>query len=149
MGEERQYFEEMESKGQLQWAVVIKKNEEEYFESMEPSSSSSSSIGSDSSCLSSSDGADDASSSSNSCGPLYELSELMSQLPMKRGLSKYYNGKSQTFASLANIESLAKKETNSCYSRRMKSCGSSNNQRKFGPKRTITKRSRSPKRSCS
>ncbi|KVD99855.1 uncharacterized protein LOC112505498 [Cynara cardunculus var. scolymus] len=38
-------------------------------------------------------------------GPLYELSELMKQLPIKRGLSKYYQGKSESFGSLANLKS--------------------------------------------
>ncbi|MGI4370295.1 hypothetical protein ACR2V4_27270, partial [Klebsiella pneumoniae] len=47
-----------------------------------------------------------SSSSSSSYGPLYELSELMAQLPIKRGLSKYYQGKSQTFSSLASVKSL-------------------------------------------
>ncbi|XP_028084185.1 uncharacterized protein LOC114285332 [Camellia sinensis] len=47
-----------------------------------------------------------SSSSSPSDGPLYELSELMAQLPIKRGLSKYYQGKSQTFGSLASVKSL-------------------------------------------
>lgn len=48
-----------------------------------------------------------SSSSSTSCdGPLYELSELMAQLPIKRGLSKFYQGKSQTFASLESVKSL-------------------------------------------
>ncbi|GFP86749.1 hypothetical protein PHJA_000818700 [Phtheirospermum japonicum] len=108
---------------------------------MESSSSSSSSL----SWLTE-DLADDASSSSpSSGGPLFELSELMAQLPMKRGLSKYYHGKSQTFASLASVssvEDLVKKET--CYSKRMKTCksyGGNLNHHKFGPKATIAKRS--------
>ncbi|KAL6335725.1 hypothetical protein AAG906_039488 [Vitis piasezkii] len=83
---------------------------------------------------SSSDLVDDASSSStsyssvspsHSSGPLYELSELMAQLPIKRGLSKYYEGKSQSFTSLSSvrsIEDLAKKE--SPYRRKMKVCKS-------------------------
>ncbi|GKC74128.1 hypothetical protein Tco_1120011 [Tanacetum coccineum] len=60
--------------------------------------------------LFSSEMVDDATSSHD--GPLYELSELMAQLPIKRGLSKYYQGKSESFGSLANlnnIEDLAKK----------------------------------------
>ncbi|KAL3625418.1 hypothetical protein CASFOL_030872 [Castilleja foliolosa] len=86
--------------------------------------------------------ADDASSSG---GPLFELSELMAQLPMKEGLSKYYNGKSQTFVSLAcvsSVEDLVKKE--SCYSKRMKTCksyGGNLNHHNYGPKATIAKRS--------
>ncbi|KAH1091022.1 hypothetical protein J1N35_018279 [Gossypium stocksii] len=84
------------------------------------SSSSSSFIGDEYSrtCSSSSlDMADDASSSSSSSaidGPLFHLSELMAELPIKRGLSKYFQGKSQTFTSLSKvntIEELAKKET--------------------------------------
>ncbi|XWS18941.1 hypothetical protein CRYUN_Cryun32bG0088100 [Craigia yunnanensis] len=76
---------------------------------------------------SSSDLVDDASSStsnsSTNCnGPLYELSELMAQLPIKRGLSKYFQGKSQSLTSLSsvkNIEELVKKETP--YRKKMKS----------------------------
>ncbi|XP_022715052.1 uncharacterized protein LOC111274574 isoform X1 [Durio zibethinus] len=79
---------------------------------------------------SSSDLVDDASSStsnsSTNCnGPLYELSELMAQLPIKRGLSKYFQGKSQSFTSLSSvksIEELAKKETP--YRKKMKACKS-------------------------
>ncbi|GAA0147197.1 hypothetical protein Leryth_012853 [Lithospermum erythrorhizon] len=84
-------------------------------------------------------------SSSSSYGPLFQLSDLMTQLPIKRGLSKYYHGKSQSFTSLGsvgNLEELAKKE--SSYSQRMKSCRSYGwglNGRKFGPKATITKKS--------
>ncbi|KAH7852907.1 hypothetical protein Vadar_030744 [Vaccinium darrowii] len=63
---------------------------------------------------SSSDMMEDATSSTSSSsslstsydGPLYELSELMAQLPIKRGLSKFYQGKSQTFASLESVKSL-------------------------------------------
>ncbi|KAL3528679.1 hypothetical protein ACH5RR_008001 [Cinchona calisaya] len=53
------------------------------------------------------------SSSSNSSGDLYDLSELMSRLPIKRGLSKFYQGKSESFTCLSrltSIEDLAKKE---------------------------------------
>ncbi|XVF86717.1 hypothetical protein PTKIN_Ptkin18bG0064300 [Pterospermum kingtungense] len=80
---------------------------------------------------SSSDLVDDASSptsnssSTNSNGPLYELSELMAQLPIKRGLSKYFQGKSQSFTSMSSvktIEELAKKE--SPYRKKMKACKS-------------------------
>ncbi|XP_057514627.1 protein OXIDATIVE STRESS 3-like [Actinidia eriantha] len=54
------------------------------------------------------------SSSSCSMGSLYDLSELMAQLPIKRGLSKFYQGKSQSFTSLsrvASIQDLPKKQT--------------------------------------
>ncbi|KAJ4782148.1 major centromere autoantigen B-like protein [Rhynchospora pubera] len=90
-------------------------------------------------CSSNSNVADDACSSSPSSlesqmekkeelesnGPLYELSSLIAQLPIRRGLSKFYTGKSQSFTSLSDatsIEDLAKKETT--YSRRMKMCKS-------------------------
>ncbi|XP_055827773.1 protein OXIDATIVE STRESS 3-like [Solanum dulcamara] len=102
------------------------------------SSSISSSIGEGSSnisngscCSSSLDTTDDASSSPSSCSPisddgaLYDLSSLMSQLPIKRGLSKFYQGKSQSFTSLSRVtslEDLAKKE--SPFRRKMKSCKS-------------------------
>ncbi|XAR50692.1 hypothetical protein NMG60_11005089 [Bertholletia excelsa] len=91
--------------------------------------SSTSSIGSSSSM---SDMADDAcssldshnssSSSSSSAGPLSDLSDLMTQLPIKRGLSKFYNGKSQSYTCLArvtSVEDLPKKETP--YRRKMNS----------------------------
>ncbi|KAK8592577.1 hypothetical protein V6N13_063150 [Hibiscus sabdariffa] len=93
------------------------------------SSSSSSIKDSSVTCSSSSDMMDDASSSlysSNSNGPLYELSELMVQLPIKRGLSKYFEGKSQSFTCVSgveNIEQFAKKERH-CR-KRMKACSKS------------------------
>lgn len=46
----------------------------------------------------------DSSSSSN--GPLFQMSSLISQLPFKRGLSKHFEGKSQSFTSLSNVKSL-------------------------------------------
>ncbi|RRT38408.1 hypothetical protein B296_00051296 [Ensete ventricosum] len=61
----------------------------------------------------------------NSDRPLYELSSLMEQLPIKRGLSKYYQGKSQSYTSLSavsSIEDLPKKDT--AYRRKMKACRS-------------------------
>ncbi|KAG8643364.1 hypothetical protein MANES_11G032500v8 [Manihot esculenta] len=67
---------------------------------------------------------DDASSPSSTLStndPLFEFSELMAHLPIKRGLSKYYQGKSQSFTSLSrvmSIEDLPKKETP--YRRKMK-----------------------------
>nr|CCI55321.1 PH01B001I13.17 [Phyllostachys edulis] len=53
--------------------------------------------------------ADDA-SSSRSAGH-FEMSSLLTQLPLKRGLSKFFDGNSQSFASLAavgGLEDLAK-----------------------------------------
>ncbi|KAH9714052.1 hypothetical protein KPL71_020545 [Citrus sinensis] len=106
------------------------------------------------SSTSSSDLVDDASSTNSSSassnsnnGPLFELSELMAQLPIKRGLSKYYQGKSQSFTSLSramSIEDLAKKETP--YRKKMKSC------RSYGGgldiKATISKKNSSSRASC-
>ncbi|XP_059634885.1 protein OXIDATIVE STRESS 3-like [Cornus florida] len=87
---------------------------------------------------------DATSSTSSSYGPLYELSDLMDQLPIKRGLSKHYKGKSQSFASLASVKSLedlAKK--GSPYKKKMKSCksyGGGLDGQKFSPKATISKK---------
>ncbi|KAK7301955.1 hypothetical protein RJT34_12832 [Clitoria ternatea] len=64
-------------------------------------------------------------SSSSSDGPLNDMSSLFQQLPIKRGLSKYYQGKSQSFTSLTNVrslEDLAKPENP--YNKRLKSCKS-------------------------
>ncbi|KAM0924307.1 hypothetical protein ACQ4PT_004944 [Festuca glaucescens] len=57
---------------------------------------------------SSSDLADDAtsSSSSSSADDLFEMSALMTQLPIKTGLSRFFDGKSQSLASLAAVGSL-------------------------------------------
>ncbi|XP_052143878.1 protein OXIDATIVE STRESS 3-like [Oryza glaberrima] len=56
---------------------------------------------------SSSELADDASSSSSSSAERrFEMSDLMTQLPFKRGLSRFFDGKSQSFASLAAVASL-------------------------------------------
>ncbi|KAK4352889.1 hypothetical protein RND71_028407 [Anisodus tanguticus] len=82
--------------------------------------------------------------SSSSFGPLYELSELMAQLPIKRGLSKYYQGKSQSYGHLGSVMSLKdlSKEGNS-YNKRIKSCKSLDGRKisSFAPKATITKKS--------
>ncbi|KAH7565332.1 hypothetical protein JRO89_XS09G0189500 [Xanthoceras sorbifolium] len=71
-----------------------------------------------------------SSSNSINSGPLYQLSELMAQLPIKRGLSRYYQGKSQSFTSLSRVmstEDLAKKESSTTPHRKknMKSCSNS------------------------
>ncbi|XP_020593773.1 uncharacterized protein LOC110033932 [Phalaenopsis equestris] len=45
--------------------------------------------------------------------PLFQMSNLIAQLPLKRGLSKHFQGKSQSFSSLCsvrNLEDLAKPE---------------------------------------
>ncbi|CAL5400188.1 unnamed protein product [Camellia sinensis] len=113
-------------------------------------STSSSTVSSSSSADLIDDATSSTSSSSPSHGPLYELSELMDQLPIKRGLSKYYQGKSQTFGSLACVESLedlAKKGRQSCSRRKMKSCksygGGVDNHSTYSPKATISKKTSS------
>ncbi|KAK9923490.1 hypothetical protein M0R45_031907 [Rubus argutus] len=105
---------------------------------------------------SSSELVDDASSSaSSSCssslrsgGSLFDLSDLMAQLPIKRGLSKYFQGKSQSFTSLSKVnslEDLAKKETPYQRSKALKACksygGFLGTQRSYTliPKATISK----------
>ncbi|KAH9622081.1 hypothetical protein KSS87_011023 [Heliosperma pusillum] len=113
--------------------------------SREDSNSSNSSLSSSSSSL---DYMEDASSSSSSSnGPLFHLSDLIDQLPIKKGLSKYYQGKSESFASLAsveNLEDLPKRENP--YKKRMKYCKSFcvglDVERLTSPKATISKKSK-------
>ncbi|KAL2928979.1 ATP-dependent RNA helicase dbp3 [Bienertia sinuspersici] len=111
------------------------------FDSLMESSISSASFSSSSSS-SSSDLMEDATSpctsSSSSNGPLYQLSDLMDKLPIKKGLSKYYEGKSESFTSLACVESLedlAKRENP--YKRKIKLCKNYFS----SPKSKITKKS--------
>ncbi|CAJ1970812.1 unnamed protein product [Sphenostylis stenocarpa] len=57
--------------------------------------------------------------------PLNDMSSLFQQLPVKRGLSKYYQGKAQSFTSLAkvrNLEDLVKPENP--YNKKLKCCRS-------------------------
>ncbi|XP_047962595.1 protein OXIDATIVE STRESS 3 LIKE 2-like [Salvia hispanica] len=124
----------------------------------ESESTSSSSIGEDSdasngSSITSSDTVDDASSSSSSLnssrgGAIYDLSEIMDQLPIKRGLSQFYQGKSESFTSIsrvASFEDLVKKAATP-FRRNLKaskSCGTGLHSYKQYtlPKATIAKRS--------
>lgn len=69
------------------------------------SASESESTSRSSAASSSSELADDATSSFGSADH-FEMSALMTQLPFKRGLSKFFDGKSQSFASLAAVGSL-------------------------------------------
>ncbi|PWZ04318.1 hypothetical protein Zm00014a_038473 [Zea mays] len=53
-------------------------------------------------------------------GPLYELSSLLDELPIRKGLSNYYQGKAQSFTSISDatsVQDLAKKVS---YSKRMR-----------------------------
>ncbi|KAB2019615.1 hypothetical protein ES319_D07G009000v1 [Gossypium barbadense] len=113
------------------------------------------------SIASSSNLVDDAttSSASSSNGPLYELSEMMAQLPIKRGLSKHYHGKSQSFTSLANVKSIEDlpKKVVRVRAKIMKSCKSygwgldghhHHNKVYYSPKATISKKGSSSTRVC-
>ncbi|KAI7739954.1 hypothetical protein M8C21_029356 [Ambrosia artemisiifolia] len=100
------------------WGFTANSDQEHIREETSTISNESSSV---SSC-SSFDTEDDAStltsssSSLNSNGSsVLDLSDLMIQLPIKRGLSKFYQGKSESFTSLArvmSIEDLPKKIKN-------------------------------------
>ncbi|XP_054787685.1 protein OXIDATIVE STRESS 3-like [Prosopis cineraria] len=72
------------------------------------SSSSLSELSSEEEAADSSKTSSSSSSSSTQTkkGPLYELSQLMNHLPIKRGLSMFYEGKAQSFTSLATVESI-------------------------------------------
>ncbi|KAK4781219.1 hypothetical protein SAY87_017325 [Trapa incisa] len=101
-------------------------------------------------CPSSNSSSSASLSNSHSQGPLYELSELMSQLPIKRGLSKYYDGRSQSYTSLASVKSLEdlqKKDIiiSPCSGRkRLKLCksyaGGLDNRSVISPKAVISKK---------
>ncbi|XVF49091.1 hypothetical protein PTKIN_Ptkin03bG0240700 [Pterospermum kingtungense] len=104
-----------------------------------------------SSSISASDLVDDDATSSN--GPLCELSQLVAQLPIRRGLSKHYQGKSQSFTSLASVRSVEDlpKKVIPLYNNRgkMRSCkrwgldgdhNQNSNNKSYSPKATISKK---------
>ncbi|KDP33782.1 hypothetical protein JCGZ_07353 [Jatropha curcas] len=71
----------------------------------------------------------------------------MTQLPIKRGLSKFYQGKSQSYTSLASVkdlEDLAKKVKSTPSRSRMKSSKSYaavlDGHKSYSPKATISKK---------
>ncbi|ONK71164.1 uncharacterized protein A4U43_C04F5470 [Asparagus officinalis] len=86
-----------------------------------------------------------SSGSSSSNGPLFEMSSLVSQLPFKRGLSKHFEGKSQSFTSLCNVKSLEDliKPERSFKKRQLKSSKSYGwgLDRSLSPKNSISKKS--------
>ncbi|KAL1563272.1 hypothetical protein AAHA92_05759 [Salvia divinorum] len=91
-----------------------------------------------------------SSASSTSSSSLFEMADLMAQLPIKRGLSKFYDGRSESFGSLRSVESaedLKKKErcSKQWHSKRIKLCNSYGNRHSLTPNPTIAKRSSSPK----
>lgn len=118
----QEFHEELED----HWTIT--KGDDHYNVASSTSSFENSTISSES--LSSLDLEDDAcsstsNSSSQSNGPLEDFTELFAQLPIKRGLSMFYQGKSQSFTSLSSvksIEDLPKKENP--YSRRLNTCKS-------------------------
>ncbi|XP_047318254.1 uncharacterized protein LOC124921626 [Impatiens glandulifera] len=59
--------------------------------------------------------------------PLTDMSTLLQHLPIKRGLSKHYDGKSQSFTSLSSVkclEDLPKVENSYNNKKKLKSCRS-------------------------
>ncbi|KAK6927798.1 hypothetical protein RJ641_006389 [Dillenia turbinata] len=64
----------------------------------------------------------------NNDDPVQDMTSLLQQLPFKRGLSKHYQGKSQSFTSLSSVrclEDLAKPENPiPYYNKKLKSCKS-------------------------
>ncbi|KAL3527378.1 hypothetical protein ACH5RR_012034 [Cinchona calisaya] len=105
-------------------SVVSSDNESDDLFDQEGNSCASSSTTTPTSPTSGSNSSSDQIASGDS-GPLQDLSCLLQELPFKRGLSKHYNGKSQSFTSLANVrclEDLAKPENP--YNKKLKSCKS-------------------------
>jgi len=132
------------------------------------SSSVSSSVNSDdlSDDLLSEENDDEVSSplaTSSSEDPLQDMSTLMEQLPIKRGLSQYFQGKSQSFTSLANVRGLEdlpkpenplNKKLKSCKSYALLSSHQHNNNNSHFPRtcsssRLISKRNFSIRRNTS
>ncbi|EOA14088.1 hypothetical protein CARUB_v10027225mg [Capsella rubella] len=121
-----------------------------FSEDEDSSSCSLSSMCSSSDLTDDDDDDDDDVSSSSSNGPLEDLSDLMSHLPIKRGLSKFYEGRSQSFTSLANVKSLEdlmkRGFKNRNYGAKRKSCRSTGGiidhsyKRLYSPKPTISKK---------
>ncbi|KAI3801180.1 hypothetical protein L1987_29284 [Smallanthus sonchifolius] len=124
----------------LQWVFMEAKDDACNYDLME--SDLDDSLESSSSIDMIEDAPSSSSSSSipSSCSPLFELSDLMAHLPIKRGLSKFYQGKSESFASLTSVKrvaDLAKKEKYCCRSRSsIKRYGQS---QILSPKATIAK----------
>ncbi|XP_044463667.1 uncharacterized protein LOC123194508 [Mangifera indica] len=148
-----QIFEHLSLKKKPDDKWVITEDGKENSESVSSVESLEDSTNSASSSLHSSELMEDASSlgsctssSSSSNGPLYELSELVAQLPIKRGLSKFYEGKSQSFTSLASVKSLEDLVKKGAPCRlKMKSCksyaaGLDCHKKPYSPKATISKK---------
>ncbi|TKW30656.1 hypothetical protein SEVIR_2G052032v4 [Setaria viridis] len=88
--------------GRPEAATACEEQEEDIGSPSESSESSSPSTSGESSELD-----DDASSSSSTTGSdRFEMSGHMTELPFKRGLSRFFDSKSESFASLAAVGSL-------------------------------------------
>ncbi|XP_071716892.1 uncharacterized protein [Rutidosis leptorrhynchoides] len=111
-----------DSKHQGTWEFIKESNQESNEETSTISNGSSSSSSSSISSCCSFDTTDDASSSSSTRSSLLDLSDLMTQLPIKRGLSMFYHGKSESFTSLASVKSIEDlpKKTKNPYNKMMK-----------------------------
>ncbi|PWA73625.1 hypothetical protein CTI12_AA256700 [Artemisia annua] len=99
--------------GHHAWSFTKKLDQDQ--ESIEEETSTISNCSSSISSCCSFDTTDDASSSSSNSArsSVLDLSDLMAQLPIKRGLSKFYHGKSDSFTNLSrvmSIEDLPKKQ---------------------------------------
>lgn len=56
---------------------------------------------------------------------IYDMTSMMSQLPAKKGLSRYYEGKSQSFACMSEVRSLEDlRKKDNPYKQKIKSCKS-------------------------
>ncbi|KAF7819751.1 uncharacterized protein G2W53_025206 [Senna tora] len=136
---ENQKFAEMKVKSR-KWVGNIEEDHT-YDSSTSIGSISEDSVDSSCSSSSSSEMADEEASSSSSTnylstssssslssnGPLFELSQLMTHLPIKRGLSMFYEGKAQSFSCLGRVKSLEdvpKKGKPYHHRKKMKSCKS-------------------------
>ncbi|KAK8934151.1 hypothetical protein KSP39_PZI014706 [Platanthera zijinensis] len=96
---------------------------------------------------SSSDSVEDAGGDPSLSNGRFDMSSLIAQLPLKRGLSKHFHGKSQSFASLCDVRSLEDlvKIERPC-GKKMKSSrsyrGGLDSQKALSFSRTITKKAR-------
>ncbi|XVE54173.1 hypothetical protein DITRI_Ditri03aG0059300 [Diplodiscus trichospermus] len=151
MGEEgSQIFEDHMNLKKMDRTEAWSSNSENSFSSISSSDSELAEDASSATTTTTTSTSSSSSSSSSSSGPLYELSEIMAQLPIKRGLSKHYQGKSQSFTSLASVRSIEDlpKKVIPLFNRSkiLKSCKSygwelaGQNNKSYSPKATISKK---------
>lgn len=115
------------------------------------SSSSESSSSSEASTMEEDDSPrEEVTSHSSTKDPLLQMSSLLRQLPFKRGLSKHYHGKSQSFTLLSavlSVEDLAKPENP--YSKKLKSCKSYAGGLSAAFSKSVAKKTSASRGSCS